>query len=309
MLKLTQTSIITQMQFKGVDNLKTTIRNSLEMYANSSDLNSFGSRFKYSKVLKIIDDSSSAVTSNITKVIIRRNLDVDTANFAQYELCFGNKFHNRNKGYNIKSTGFRVNGIRGVCYFTDTYVDEKTGRLIIFRLSNTGAVEIVNNNAGTVKYDIGEILIDTIRILSTIKSDNVVEIEAIPDSNDIIGLKDLYLQFSIADSNISVVEDIISTGADTSGANYVSTSSFTNGSKVRGDIITESGSTSSLVGYVNGQAYYGAYHTMSDGSRMTGSTHSSDSQAITSTPGTTSSTTTTTGSSYSSRSSSSSSSY
>ena len=206
--------------------------------------------------------------------------------FAEYELCFGNKFHNRNKGYNIKSTGFRVNGIRGVCYFTDTYIDEKTGRLIIFRLSNTGAVEIVNSNAGTVKYDIGEILIDTIRILSTIKPDNVVEIEAIPDSNDIIGLKDLYLQFSISESNISVVEDIISTGADTSGVNYVSTSSFTNGSKVRGDIITDSAS-SSLIGYVNGQAYYGTFHVMSDGSRMTGSTHSSDSQAITSTPGTT----------------------
>ena len=293
----------------NVNNLKTTIRNSLEIYANSSDLNSFGSRFKYSKVLKIIDDSSSAVTSNITKIIIRRNLDVDTANFAQYELCFGNKFHNRNKGYNIKSTGFTVDGIRGVLYFTDAYVDEKTGRLIIFRLSNTGAVEIVNSNAGTVKYDIGEILIDTIRILSTIKADNVVEIEAIPDSNDVIGLKDLYLQLSIADSKINCVEDIISTGADTSGANYISTSSFTNGSKVRGDIITDAASSSTLVGYVNGQAYFGAFHTMSDGSKMTGSTHSSDSQPISSTPGTTSSSSTTTSSSStSSRSSSSSSS-
>ena len=292
----------------NVNNLKTTIRNSLETYANSSDLNSFGSRFKYSKVLKIIDDSSSAVTSNITKIIIRRNLDVDTANFAQYELCFGNKFHNRNKGYNIKSTGFTVDGIRGVLYFTDTYVDEKTGRLIIFRLSNTGAVEIVNSNAGTVKYDIGEILIDTIRILSTIKADNVVEIEAIPDSNDVIGLKDLYLQLSIADSKINCVEDIISTGADTSGANYISTSSFTNGSKVRGDIITDAASSSTLVGYVNGQAYFGAFHTMSDGSKMTGSTHSSDSQPISSTPGTTSSSSTTTSSSSTSYRSSSSSS-
>ena len=292
----------------NVNNLKTTIRNSLETYANSSDLNSFGSRFKYSKVLKIIDDSSSAVTSNITKIIIRRNLDVDTANFAQYELCFGNKFHNRNKGYNIKSTGFTVDGIRGVLYFTDTYVDEKTGRLIIFRLSNTGAVEIVNSNAGTVKYDIGEILIDTIRILSTIKADNVVEIEAIPDSNDVIGLKDLYLQLSISDSKINCVEDIISTGADTSGANYISTSSFTNGSKVRGDIITDAASSSTLVGYVNGQAYFGAFHTMSDGSKMTGSTHSSDSQPISSTPGTTSSSSTTTSSSSTSYRSSSSSS-
>ena len=292
----------------SVDTLKTRIRNSLETYANSSDLNSFGSRFKYSKILKIIDDSSSAVTSNITKIIIRRNLDVDTANFAQYELCFGNKFHNRNKGYNIKSTGFTVDGIRGVLYFTDTYVDEKTGRLIIFRLSNTGAVEIVNSNAGTVKYDIGEILIDTIRILSTIKADNVVEIEAIPDSNDVIGLKDLYLQLSISDSKINCVEDIISTGADTSGANYISTSSFTNGSKVRGDIITDAASSSTLVGYVNGQAYFGAFHTMSDGSKMTGSTHSSDSQPISSTPGTTSSSSTTTSSSSTSYRSSSSSS-
>ena len=116
--------------------------------------------------------------------------------------------------------------------------------MIIFRLNNTGEVQIVNNNAGTVKYDIGEILIDTIRILSTIKSDNVVEIEAIPDSNDVIGLKDLYLQLSIADSNISCVADIISTGADTSGANYVSTSSFTNGSKVRGVAITDTSTIS-----------------------------------------------------------------
>ena len=113
-----------------MDTLKTRIRNSLESYANSSDLNSFGSRFKYSKILKIIDDSSAAVTSNITKVIIRRNLDVDVDNFAQYELCFGNKFHNRNRGYNIKSTGFTIDGIRGTCYFTDSYDDEDDGAYV-----------------------------------------------------------------------------------------------------------------------------------------------------------------------------------
>ena len=114
----------------SVDSLKTRIINSLETYAKSSDLNSFGSRFKYSKILKIIDDSSAAVTSNITKVIIRRNLDVDVDNFAQYELCFGNKFHNRNRGYNIKSTGFTVDGIRGTCTLQTHMLNEKTGRLI-----------------------------------------------------------------------------------------------------------------------------------------------------------------------------------
>ena len=216
-----------------INNLKTTIRNSLETYAKSADLNKFGGRFKYSKILKIIDESSAAVTSNITKVIIRRNLDADIANFAQYELCFGNRFHNRREGYNIKSTGFTVNGVSGTCYFSDTYINEKTGRLFVFRLTTEGKVETVIANAGTVKYDIGEILIDTIRIISTDKPDNVIEIQAIPESNDIIGLKDLYVQLSITDSDIGCIEDIISSGADTSGSRFISTSSFTDDAYIR----------------------------------------------------------------------------
>ena len=216
-----------------VNNLKTNIRNSLEIYSKSADLNKFGGRFKYSKILKIIDESSAAVTSNITKVIIRRNLDADTANFAQYELCFGNRFHNRREGYNIKSTGFNINGVSGTCYFSDTYINEKTGRLFVFRLTTEGKVETVIANAGTVKYDIGEILIDTIRIISTNKPDNVIEIQAIPESNDIIGLKDLYVQLSIPDSDIGCIEDIISSGADTSGSRFISTSSFTDDAYIR----------------------------------------------------------------------------
>ena len=216
-----------------VNNLKTNIRNSLEIYSKSADLNKFGGRFKYSKILKIIDESSAAVTSNITKVIIRRNLDADIANFAQYELCFGNRFHNRREGYNIKSTGFNVNGVSGTCYFSDTYINEKTGRLFVFRLTTEGKVETVIANAGTVKYDIGEILIDTIRIISTDKPDNVIEIQAIPESNDIIGLKDLYVQLSIPDSDIGCIEDIISSGADTSGSRFISTSSFTDDAYIR----------------------------------------------------------------------------
>jgi len=216
-----------------VNNLKTNIRSSLETYSKSSDLNKFGGRFKYSKILKIIDESSAAVTSNITKVIIRRNLDADTANFAQYELCFGNRFHNRREGYNIKSTGFTINGVSGTCYFGDQYVDEKTGRLFVFRLTTEGKVETVVTNAGTVKYDIGEILIDTLRIISTDKPDNVIEIQAIPESNDIIGLKDLYVQLSIADSDIGCIEDIISSGADTSGSRFISTSSFMDDAYIR----------------------------------------------------------------------------
>jgi len=217
----------------SLSDLKTKVINSLNSYGSSNDLNKFGGRFKYSKSQKIIDETDAAITSNITKVIIRRNLECDTSNFAQYELCYGNKFHNNLKGYNIKSTGFTVDGIGGTVYFADSYINSTTGNIFVFKLSSIGEPEIVIKNAGTVKYDTGEILIDTIRILSTVKPNNVVEIQAIPESNDIIGLKDLYVQLSTANSTISTIEDIISTGADTSGTRFISTSSFSNGQYIR----------------------------------------------------------------------------
>lgn len=217
----------------SVSDLKTKVITSLTTFAKSDDLNKFGGRFKYSKAQKIIDDTDTAITSNITKVLIRRNLIADTANFAQYELCFGNKFHNRRNGFNIKSSGFTVDGIRGTLFFADAYVSETRGRLFVFRLGLDQEPEVVITNAGTVKYDVGEILIDTIRILSTVKTDNVIEIQAIPESNDIIGLRDLFIQLSVANSSVTTVQDVISTGADTSGSSFVSTSSFLNGKYIR----------------------------------------------------------------------------
>ena len=213
--------------------LKTQVTNSLTTYSKSADLNKFGGRFKYSKVQKIIDDTNTSITSNITKVTIRRNLEANTANFAQYELCYGNAFHAGRKGYNIKSTGFVVDGIDGTLYFGDVWENETTGRLFAFRLLSDGTPKVVISNAGTVKYDVGEMLIDTIRILSTVKSDNIIEIQAVPESNDIIGLKDLFLQLSVDNSNISTLEDLISTGADNSGTRFISTSSFSNGKYIR----------------------------------------------------------------------------
>jgi len=217
----------------SVSDLKTKVINSLTTYSNSDDLNKFGGRFKYSKAQKIIDETDTAITSNITKVIIRRDLEADTANFAQYELCYGNRFHNRRGGYNVKSTGFQIDGIRGTVYFADQYVNDTTGRLFVFRLGTTGEPEVVVTNAGTVKYDIGEIIIDTIRIISTVKDNDIIEVQAIPESNDVIGLKDLYVQLSVPNTTISTIEDVISTGADTSGTRFVSTSSFLNGKYIR----------------------------------------------------------------------------
>ena len=217
----------------SADTVKSGVISNLNTYANSDDLNKFGGRFKYSKVQKIIDDTDVSITSNITRVKIRRDLEANVSNPAQYELCFGNAFHNREKGFNIKSTGFNVDGIDGTVYMSDEYVSDKMGTLYFFKIGIDKEPVIVKKNAGTVKYDVGEILIDTVRIVSTTKPDNVVEVEAIPESNDVLGLKDLYVQLSVDNSNISPVSDVVASGADLSGTSFVTTSSFSNGKYFR----------------------------------------------------------------------------
>ena len=223
--------------------LKTNITNGLLNYASSTDLNKFGGRFKYSKMLNVIDNVDEAISSNITRVLIRRNLKALTNQFAQYELCYGNSFHINPEGRNIKSTGFTIQGQPDTVYLTDIPNKNVDGTL---DGSGKGVLAIVKGNieqaenrlvvasAGIVDYTHGEIILSTINITSTIKTNNIVEIQAFPESNDVIGLKDLYLSFSVSDSVINMVKDTITSGEQISGVGYKVTSSYSNGALIRG---------------------------------------------------------------------------
>ena len=219
----------------NVNDLKSKISSSLTSYAKSADLNKFGGRFKYSKVLNVIDNIDNSITSNITRVKIRRNLNALINQFAQYELCFGNKFNVKPEGLNIKSTGFRIQGESETVFITDTPNDDKiTGVISIVKkdeASNTNIVVV--KSAGTVDYVHGEVNLTTINIVSTDKPNNIVEVQAFPDSNDVIGLQDLYLEFNIPNSTINMVKDTITSGEQISGVGYKVTSSYANGELTR----------------------------------------------------------------------------
>ena len=206
--------------------LKTAISNALTTYSRSIDVNKFGGRFKYSKSQTLVDGVDSSITSNITRVIMRRNLMAEIGKFAQYELCYGNQFHIAESAYNITSTGFKIEGVNDVVYMADEVIDKKQGRIFFFTYAEGGTPNIIKKNAGTVKYDIGEILIDTVNILSTNISNNVVEVQAIPHSNDVVGLRDLYVKFDMTNTSITMVQDIISSGENTSGSRFTRESSY-----------------------------------------------------------------------------------
>jgi len=210
----------------------------LVKYSKSEEINKYGSRFKYSKILKLIDDSDEAITSNITKVSLRRDFRASINQFAEYEICFGNEFHiNNTDGYNIKTSGFKVNGINETVYFSDKpNSDMKKGTIFLFKIvpDSIDPVE-VRQNVGSIDYVKGEILLNPIKIISTSidKGESIVEVSATPKSNDVIGLHDLYLQFDTNNITVSPIPDNISSGNDISGSNYITTSSYTNGKLIR----------------------------------------------------------------------------
>jgi hypothetical protein len=227
-------------QVTNVNDLKTNINRVLNTYS-TSNVNQFGGRFKYSKLVKTIDNVDDAISSNITRIKIRRNLNALINAPTQYELCYGNQFHINEGGFNIKSTGFTISGSTDLFYFTDvpnknadgTLDGSGQGVLVITKdEKNVNGEYIISrtlNPIGTIDYTKGEIIVNTLVITSTVKENNVIEIQAVPESNDVIGLKDLYLSFSVADSEINMVRDTITSGEQTSGVGYKSTSSYLNG--------------------------------------------------------------------------------
>ena len=207
------------------------ISENLRRYSKAGEMNQFGGRFKYSKLLCMVDNSSDAVTSNITTVVIRRDLRVSLNSFAEYEICFGNCIFVKScDGYNIKSSGFNVDGIAGVVYLTDKPNGDSTemGQIMLIQLEASNQAKIIKQGVGTIDYKKGEIKLSPINITNTVvnKGFPVIEISASPCSNDVLGLHDLYVQLPMDNVTINAISD--------NDDLTTSASSYANGSLVRG---------------------------------------------------------------------------
>ena len=133
-------------------------------------------------------------------------------------------------GYNIKSSGFTIFGLSNTVYLSDLPAEGgKTGSLFFFRLQGTNNPIIVRNNVGTIDYEKGELLLKPVNITGTSKKIQdipIIEVSACPQSNDVIGLQDLYLQLDVGKSSVDMLVDTIESGDNTSGNLYTATSSY-----------------------------------------------------------------------------------
>jgi len=261
------------------------VQNNVTKYSESTELNKYGARFKYSKFLKVIDDSHESITSNITTIQMRRDLRVTLNALVEYQIGFGNAFYIKNmSGYNIKTSAFRVDGINTDVYISDLpNSNRETGELFLFSVPsiNSTSPSIIRRNVGTIDYKKGILTLNPINVLSgkTKTGQTIIEISGSPTSNDVIGLQDLYLQLDISGSTFETVVDEISSGLDPSASNYVVSSSYANGVLVRpggrGSVpstrTTTTNNGTTTIATVSGGTYTPTNSTSSSGGSSSGS--------------------------------------
>ena len=261
------------------------VQNNVTKYSESTELNKYGARFKYSKFLKVIDDSHESITSNITTIQMRRDLRATLNALVEYQIGFGNAFYIKNmSGYNIKTSAFRVDGINTDVYISDLpNSNRETGELFLFSVPsiNSTSPSIIRRNVGTIDYKKGILTLNPINVLSgkTKTGQTIIEISGSPTSNDVIGLQDLYLQLDISGSTFETVVDEISSGLDPSASNYVVSSSYANGVLVRpggrGSVpstrTTTTNNGTTTIATVSGGTYTPTNSTSSSGGSSSGS--------------------------------------
>jgi hypothetical protein len=227
----------------NTEDLYSRVINAIVNYSKSTDINSFGGRLKYSKLLRQIDNVDTGITSNITNLVMRRNLVPAYDQLANYELCYANKFHAEVEGFNIRSSGFKISGIDGTLFLTDVpdtditipgrpvQVAPTTGSISVIKFNESNDITTVIENAGTVDYIKGEIIIFPITISST-SLPNRIEIGVTPESNDIVAKENLYIVLDTTGKSVlTLKEDLVTSGSNRSGSNYVPPSSYTSSTK------------------------------------------------------------------------------
>ena len=195
------------------NDIKTKVLDVLNEFSKSQEINSYGSRFKFSKFLSLIDNSDSSIVSNETQIEIKRLLQPVLNKLVEYEICYGNRFLILNKdGFNIKSSGFKVAGISETVYMTDIpNSNGVTGSISLFTYQNS-KINFVRSNIGIIDYEKGEIRLSAINIVSTMIKNSIpiIEISAVPVSSDVYGINELFLQLDINNSSVEMIDENLS---------------------------------------------------------------------------------------------------
>ena len=207
--------------------LETLVKASILSY-DKNNLAGFDTLFRHSQLSTQIDNTESSVLSNITNIKLRKNYSATVdGNKSTIKLDFGNKVYNPHTGHNkasggvLTTTGFKVSG-DDTSYFFD---DDGNGN--VRRYYADGSTRVYKDNtAGSIDYGTGVISINTLTYSSTLNTDNSIDFTIIPDSNDVISVRNQLLDITASEISVTGVADTVASGETSAGVGYTTSSSY-----------------------------------------------------------------------------------
>ena len=215
---------------KTAATIKSEVISSLTNY-NTNILQRFDGIFRYSKVTGLIDDADASIVSNITTVRVRKSFTPILNTSTRYDVYFRNAFYNPHTGHNadmggiLSSSGFKIDGNNNEMFLDDD------GSGNIRRYYFDGGVRVyANSTQGTVDYTTGQVTLNSLNItsISNIRgsSSSVIEITVVPNSNDIVPVRNTIVEIDIANSTVTVEKDTFIGGGNEAGVGYTTPTSY-----------------------------------------------------------------------------------
>ena len=148
----------------SADGLTSIVRQVIQDY-NSTEISSFDSVFRLSKLQRLIDTSEESITNSVVKVKLSYDLEPNYNFESSYTINLHNPIYNEpgsTAGSNVNSTGFILAGNPNTFFFDD----DTQGNLRMYYLSSSGTKIYTNNTAGTIDYVNGKIVVGSINCFS-----------------------------------------------------------------------------------------------------------------------------------------------
>ena len=218
---------------------------------NTNNLSKFDAAFRFSPFSSLIDNTDPSITSNITTVKLSKDF-IPTLNTAtKYTIPFNNALHNPHAGHNkelggiLQSSGFKIQGNINEMFLDD----DGDGNARMYYVVDGTTKTYQDNNAGTIDYKTGEIVLTSLNITEISNVDGVsstkIRMIVTPESNDVIAVRNQVLEIDIANLIVVANVDTIATGSASAGVGVLTSSSYTGASSSNASASTSSTSSAS----------------------------------------------------------------
>ncbi len=176
----------------------------VQSYLDTSDTEKFNGKFRYSKMVGVIDDVDININSNLTSITMRKDFYPQLNSTFYYEVCFQNSFDKDCDEPVLSSTGFRVTEYPNF----DVYLEDRDGKIILYSLDSvTGEKVVLDKEIGDIDYDKGELMMYNLTIIKGSFFDNRISVRVKPLLNDIKALREVYLDVDVANSSFTAYKE------------------------------------------------------------------------------------------------------